>query len=942
MTSARWLLVLVAANLGLAPTVSAQQILVQPYLQRPAPDSMRVKWETSTGDESVVDWGLTPTLGTTASGSAVTGLVATRVHSVLLAGLTPGTRYYYAARTGSAVSTVLSFVTPPAADVDPGFTVLALSDTQRDSANPDKLDEIVHQGVIDLVTADGTPLDEALAMTLIVGDLVTSGWTYSQWRDQFFAPTADLMARVPTLPVLGNHEANTPTYFNYFDLPDNGSAGYLEHWWFHDRGNLRVIGLDSNTGYRLNAQLDWLQAVLDDACADDQLDFVVTQLHHPYYSELWPAGELDYSGEVVAILEDFARRCGKPTLYLFGHTHGYSRGQSQDSPLLWVNVASASGNIDYWGEYSQYDVDLFTVSQDEWGFVLLDVEAGTDPQLTLRRISRGDEGMTLDNVESDRVLLHRFNSTPETPVGLSPTGPGISPHCVVLTTRAFSDADGDAHQASQWQLSTSCQNFTNPAVDLWEQDHNWYRDVDTRAGETLLDEELRDLQPDTAYCWRVRFRDSSLGWSAWSTPVPFTTGPSRFAPVALQNPGAENGMTGWSVVGGVFESLTGGECNGTQPHAGTRYFAAGLCNHAAASRAEQSLDLRGLAADIDTARSAAFFGGYLGDWEGRDLPELELVFLDENGGELGRSPRIGTPETGWNRQESRAAIPAGTRTLVLAMVGTRGAGTDNDSYFDDLFVQVSLSGLSACELPDPGSLDAGVDAGQDAGLDAGGDSGVDAAIDAGGGLDAASIPDAPVLPDTTALTDTAELPDLATEPDTASLPDSASAPDVSTEVDAAVVATDAQVADLVSADTARLDAEGSDSPTVDAAIPDAPLIEGGTAADVVPTDAPAQDILSVDGQSSDAAAVDGASPQDAGVADVSAPDQASAADRWAQDTVLDVSSVLVDASAITGHDAGTGGSHVAQGCGCASTAPASNLLGAVALLLIRRRRRLGR
>ena len=58
-----------------------------------------------------------------------------------------------------------------------------------------------------------------------------------------------------------------------------------------------------------------------------------------------------------------------------------------------INVATAGGNIDYWGEYFQVDYDVYSVSQDEWGFVVVDVSAGDNPQFTVKRISRGNENL---------------------------------------------------------------------------------------------------------------------------------------------------------------------------------------------------------------------------------------------------------------------------------------------------------------------------------------------------------------------------------------------------------------------------------------------------------------------------------------------------------------------------------------------------------------------
>ena len=137
-----------------------------------------------------------------------------------------------------------------------------------------------------------------------------------------------------------------------------------------------MIGLDSNSGYQIDAQLIWLETVLQDACYNDNIDFVFAQLHHPHKSELWTPGETNYTGDVIERMENFSDECGKPSIHFFGHTHGYSRGQSQDHEHLWVNVATAGGAIDYWGVWPQADYDEFTVTQDEWGFVLVEVQAG--------------------------------------------------------------------------------------------------------------------------------------------------------------------------------------------------------------------------------------------------------------------------------------------------------------------------------------------------------------------------------------------------------------------------------------------------------------------------------------------------------------------------------------------------------------------------------------
>jgi len=700
-----WLYVIALALLVTGPA-EAQQMVVAPFLQSATPTGIWVVWETSEGDESVVQYGTSTEFGEDASGTSTEGYGGSQVHEVQLDALIPDTRYYYRVVTGDLEGGTLSFRTPPQPDSESPSRLVAMSDMQRDSGNPDKFHEIVHDGVLAHLDATlGGDLEDALSMVLAPGDLVDNGWSYEQWAEEFFEPCADLVARVPLYPAIGNHEANSPYYFRYFHLPDNGTEGFEEHWWYVDHSNVRVIGLDSNLGFRLDEQLDWLEGVLEDACADPDLDFVFAQLHHPYLSELWPPGETDYTGAVIDLMDAFTEDCGKPAVHFFGHTHGYSRGQSRDHAHLWVNVASAGGNIDYWGEYSQADYSEFSVSQDEYGFVVVEVEAGDDPRMTLQRYSRGNEDLARDNELRDEVLLRRYNNPPETPVPLWPSGDAVSPDCVRVAACPYLEADGDDQGAAHWQIASDCADFSQPVAESFEQRENWYMGEDLQAGNTLTDEQILDLATESSLCWRVRFRDRSLGWSDWSEAAPFNTTASALVDLPLVNPGAEDGTDGWTVAAGALESLTDGECDGTTPHSGDRYFSVGgLCEGHEYGEASQSVDVSAHAAELDAGAAVALFDGYLSCWGGDDRPEMELVFRDDAGAELGRSDRIGTSATSWTLVQGEAAVPAGARTIDMVLMGTRNAGVDNDSYVDDLRLRLDLGGAGGCDEP-PAGLD---------------------------------------------------------------------------------------------------------------------------------------------------------------------------------------------------------------------------------------------
>jgi hypothetical protein len=697
---------------GCASPGKAEALRIEPYLQDARPDSIWIMWESFTGSPSTVYWGPTAELGEHSAGVAVEMDTVYSLHQVQLTGLSSGTRYQYRVPTSDGFTEIHDFVTPPEASDEADFNLIAMSDMQIDGSNPEVFGELVNDGIITVVEDEwGGDLASDLGLVLVPGDLVENGTTRSQWAEDFFGPAANLLSHVPVYPVYGNHERDTSYFADYFQLPDNGSTGFEDHWWHMDYSNVRVIGLDSNTGYRTDLQLDWLSGVLDEACDEDSVDFVFAELHHPHLSELWVPGETGFTGDVIALLEDFTNACGKPSIHFFGHTHGYSRGQSRDDRHLWVNVATAGGNIDYWGEYEQNDYDEFTVTQDEWGFVLLEVTAGEDPSFRLERRSRGDEFVALDNTVRDEILIRRYAHPPETPSPLHPSGEDIDPNCVQLEAADFESPDGNTHGASQWQLSASCDDFSDLLIDRWVQHENWYGDADTQAGVVLTNERAKGLAANTDYCWRVRYRDQGLTWSDWSIPTAFRTGTSVY-PNRIENGDAEDSIRGWTAVDGPFEALTDGECGSGSPHSGAFFFAVGgVCGgEVAYGEAHQDMDISDLSEAVSGGTQVAVLSAFLADWSGSDLPGIRIDMLDADGVEVATSETRTHASSVWTEVEISAPIPSDTTTLRVVLMGTRYSGTDNDSYFDDITLQVlGEDTVDACDLleSDEGSTDTG-------------------------------------------------------------------------------------------------------------------------------------------------------------------------------------------------------------------------------------------
>jgi len=679
----------------------SQTIKINPYLQNVSPTSITIMWETNTSAASSVDWDTTMALSHNTIASSITSSGSNRIHTATITGLLANTKYYYRVNSGSTSSILYSFYTPANASDEQSINIVAMSDMQRDVSHPNVFNEITHEGIIDYVYSKyGGELNQHLNMILIPGDLVPTGNSYNQWKNYFFDKADPLFSYVPVYPVPGNHENDSDYFFKYFNLPLNGTVGFEEHWWYKDISNVRIIGLESNSAYRVVEQLDWLTNLLIQTANDTTIDFVFAQLHHPYHSELWISGNTNYTGNMITILEDFSTSSGKPSIHFFGHTHGYSRGQSKDHTHLMVNVATAGGNIDSWGEYAQTDYEEYTVSQDEYGYVFLEVEAGAEPKFLLKRISIGDETVTKVNSVEDSILIKRYNLNPNQAVGLFPSeNDTVKNNCIVFLGDTFVDPDNDEHGATQWQISDDCSDFSSPIFDKWQQFENWYYEINTQAGDDLRDETVTVLQENTQYCWRLRYRDKSLGWSDWSIPISFYTDTSKLTNNLLLNNGAEDFTNYWIINSGTLESLTAGECSGTTPYAGTYYFGiGGLCNEYAFGSAHQIVDVSIYKAEIDQGTLEVNYGAYMSDYNEADIPAIALQFYDSLNVLLNSTDTTSINNDVWTYVVQNWAIPVDTRYIKYIMMGTRNSGTDNDSYIDETFLKIDLSGVSCSQF----------------------------------------------------------------------------------------------------------------------------------------------------------------------------------------------------------------------------------------------------
>jgi hypothetical protein len=672
----------------------AQNIVVKPYLQDASSTEITIMWEVDSIGNGEVNYG--PDLlemNSIQQSFSASGSGLSQIHTATLNSLIAGSKYYYKiVMTEGQSSQIYSFVTPYSHTSEMPTQLMAISDMQRDGSHPNKFQEIVEEGIIPIIYSEIGPSLNELEAVVIPGDLVATGGIYDQWKDHFFIPSDSLFPYVPVYPVPGNHEyisGGLPNFIKYFTLPDNAPAGLSDQCWYKDISNVRIIGLNSNSGTAdQSLQLNWLGELLDSTCSTEHIDFVFAQLHHPYKSELWTPGESSFTGKIVDSLESFTSDCDKASIHFFGHTHAYSRGQSRDHKHLWINVATSGGAIDNWGEFPNADYEEFVKSQDEYGFVMVDVQAGNEPQFTIKRFSRGDQNTIINNELRDELTIYKNEWSPSRPLNIFPIDGDTSLSiCLILKGSDFWGIE-DSLQASHWEIAKG-GNFTDSLIaSNWYQSENYYYEVNLQANDDLTDASFESIPGNNLYHWRVRYRNQNLEWSPWSVPTTFyleNTGDTLSGNL-IQNKGAENGVLFWT---GDIEALMNAECNSVNPYQGNYNFAVGgVCaNESSVGYAYQSIDLSPYETEISSGNASIRFGSYMRNFGNSDIPEMYLEFYKED--ELISTTTSVSNATGtWLYIEDVVPVPESSNLCRIVLKGTRNAGADNDSYFDELQFQV--------------------------------------------------------------------------------------------------------------------------------------------------------------------------------------------------------------------------------------------------------------
>jgi predicted phosphodiesterase len=239
-------ILLLAIPAGAANTTGGTPLLLRgPYLTPAGGNALTVHVWTDRQAEVLVEFGEEAAmLGGSTSSREVPSTSVSGHHQVLLANLTPGTRYRYRVIYGGTSTGDLHFTTCPESGP---VSFLVLGDTQ------DLPPSFRMEDRFSLV-ADRMAAEQGISFVVHTGDFVGNGSSDEDW-DRFFTAAGPLLAGTVLLPVRGNHDGSAERFSETFGVPGHYSFSC---------GDVQVAVLDSgdDAWQDLPAQARWLDLVL--------------------------------------------------------------------------------------------------------------------------------------------------------------------------------------------------------------------------------------------------------------------------------------------------------------------------------------------------------------------------------------------------------------------------------------------------------------------------------------------------------------------------------------------------------------------------------------------------------------------------------------------------------------------------------------------------------
>ncbi len=350
--------------------IFGNELIHGPYMQDARPHQITIKWETKKAEIGKVIYG-SDSLKLNLSIKENHGK---KLHEITLKNLSSNTLYYYKCRWSGGESATGRFRTAPIKDSTP-MRLAFTGDSRSDLAMCKKISDLIIKRNPNIVVH--------------TGDIVASGKHLKQWETFLFHPMEKLLRNIPIYPVLGNHEQESPYYYDYFSI-HNGKP-----WWSVNYGSVHLVGLDTNLP--CDEGSEQYKFLLKDL-KKNKKEWIIVVFHHPLFNS-HPTRE---SSPLRFTLQPLFLKYGVD-LVITGHDHYYLRtfpiGHMSENQDGVIHITTAGGGASLYPtipkSYAAYHRSLYH-------FLLIDVTA---QDLTVRAINDRDQCF-------DAIVINKQNEYP--------------------------------------------------------------------------------------------------------------------------------------------------------------------------------------------------------------------------------------------------------------------------------------------------------------------------------------------------------------------------------------------------------------------------------------------------------------------------------------------------------------------------------------------------
>ena len=310
--------------------------------------------------------------------------VTTYIHTAAVSDLKPGTAYEYRVGAGDKRSDWQSFHTAQGHD----FKALIFPDSQSSDYS-----------VWAATAQPAWQRNQDAQFFINMGDLVDNGQDHYQWN-AWFDVVGDMIARIPVVPLLGNHETYDKdwkvrmpeAYLHLFSLPRIDREKYQNQFYSFDYGDVHFVVLNTQS----QELADFEPSLDEDEVAWFKEDMAKTMkkwkivlmhkdpLQYGFANRPQPREE-GFSPEGRLWMPLFDQYGVDAVLSAHLHTYrdrGHIRNFQRDESGPLYLITGVAGNVQYPGLWKQHSLDKYVAPQPETDNYMT-LEA-TDDSLTFR------------------------------------------------------------------------------------------------------------------------------------------------------------------------------------------------------------------------------------------------------------------------------------------------------------------------------------------------------------------------------------------------------------------------------------------------------------------------------------------------------------------------------------------------------------------------------